>query len=78
MSARTCLMCHICVTIFQVVEIPSLKVTKKIKSMQIFRKPVQTAMQVWIHTCNYTHCMCTYNYMHKYTHIYCSLVITQW
>ena len=31
------------------IEIPFLKVTKKVKSMQMFHKPVQTAMQV--HKC---------------------------
>ena len=30
----------------QTIEIPFLKVTKKVKSMQMFHKPVQSAMQV--------------------------------
>ena len=33
----------------QTIEIPFLKVTKKVKSMQMFHKPVQTAMQVQTH-----------------------------
>lgn len=31
---------------FQTVEIPSMKVQKKVKSMQMFRKPVDRILQV--------------------------------
>ena len=33
---------------FQTVEIPSMKVQKKVKSMQMFRKPVERILQVMI------------------------------
>lgn len=32
--------------VLQTIEIPFLKVTKKVKSMQMFHKPIQTAIQV--------------------------------
>ena len=31
---------------FQTIEIPSMKVTKKVKSIQMFRKPVDKIVQV--------------------------------
>ena len=39
---------NLLIVLFQAVEIPLLKVTKKIKSIQMFHKPVQRAMQVSI------------------------------
>ena len=33
-------------SMFQTIEIPSLKVSKKVKSMQMFKKPVDKAIQV--------------------------------
>ena len=35
---------------FQTIEIASMKVTKKVKSMQVFRKPVNKAVQVTVDT----------------------------
>jgi len=35
----------------QTVEIPSMKVTKKVKSIQIFKKPVNSAIQVIFKLC---------------------------
>ena len=34
---------------FQTIEIAAMKVTKKVKSMQVFRKPVSRAVQVGLY-----------------------------
>lgn len=39
-------LCDTTLLCLQVVEIPQLKVTKKVKSMQMFKKPVEKAQQV--------------------------------
>ncbi len=39
---------HVACLHLQAIEIPFLKVTKKVKSMQMFREPVQSAKQVLI------------------------------
>ena len=52
------------VHVFQAVEIPLLKVTKKVKSMQMFHKPVQRAMQVQVKPIHLLH---NYNMYSVYT-----------
>ena len=50
----------------QNIEIPLLKITKKVKSMQMFHQPVQKAIQVskhvygWDGTAKYN-CTCSFN-----------------
>lgn len=42
----SCTVVTFCIFFFQTIEIPSMKVTKKVKSIQMFKKPVDSIMQV--------------------------------
>jgi len=58
----------------QTIEIPSMKVTKKVKSIQIFKKPVESAVQVFLKRS----AQVQYNYSTRIFFLYCSCIALVW